>query len=144
MFFVYQTKRFKLITHQRWHEVLSCSCPLTIYTLQLQLSVCICIDAPMEEELGSNHGEDTASRLTDNTDTGSLARTDIAAPDGSMLSPTISESLMNSADWPQPGGDGSMPPDAGPLPEGLVAGLLDPAKAKKRTRKPAPLGKLHS
>ena len=95
----------------------------------------------MEEELGSNHGEDTAPRLTDNTDTGSLARTDIAAPDGSMLSPTISESLMTSADWPQPGGDGSMPPDAGPLPEGLVAGLLDPAKAKKRTRKPAPLGK---
>lgn len=94
----------------------------------------------MEEELGSNHGEDHISRHADSTDP-----TDSQAPgEGAMLSPTISESLMSSADWPQTGGDGSSTPaDAGPLPEGLVAGLKDASNVKKRTRKAAPLGEVY-
>lgn len=95
----------------------------------------------MDEDLGSNHADDMGPRHVDpstDMDSQSIA----TASESALLSPTVSESVLSTTDvWPQTGGDGTQPSHAGPLPEGLVAGLNDPTKVKKRSRKPAPLGK---
>lgn len=96
--------------------------------------------------MGSSNADDLLPPPTesDQQSVPPLDSTEASNPDSSaLLSPAIRDSLGTSAEnWPQPGTESAnQATDSTALPEGLVTGLIDPAKAKKRTRKPAPIGK---